>query len=92
MSSCGESNWSGVFMISDADPSAIGICGDHSSSVSAWPSSSLSMWVVNPETFAMLIIQAPPDQSMQVFSLVISLITIGTVIVTVNSKLLGGKV
>jgi hypothetical protein len=29
---------------------------------------------------------------MQVFSLVISLITIGTVVVTVNSKLLGGKV
>jgi hypothetical protein len=33
--------------------------------------------------------QAPKDQSMQVFSLVISLITI---VVTVNSKLLGGKV
>jgi hypothetical protein len=29
---------------------------------------------------------------MQVFSLVISLITIGTIVVTVNSKLLGGKV
>jgi len=29
---------------------------------------------------------------MPVFSLVISLITIGSVVVTVNSKLLGGKV
>ncbi|KAK1927134.1 putative vesicle-mediated transport-related protein [Papiliotrema laurentii] len=39
-----------------------------------------------------LSIDAPQDQSMQVFSLVISLITIGTIVVTVNSKLLGGKV
>lgn len=29
---------------------------------------------------------------MQVFSLVISLVTIGSVVVTINSKLLGGKV
>lgn len=29
---------------------------------------------------------------MQVFSLVISLVTVGSVVVTVNSKLLGGKV
>jgi len=36
--------------------------------------------------------KSPPEQSMQVFSLVISLITIGTVVVTINSKLLGGKV
>lgn len=36
--------------------------------------------------------QSPPEQSMQVFSLVISLVTIGSVVVTVNSKLLGGKV
>ncbi|ORY35520.1 Yip1 domain-domain-containing protein [Naematelia encephala] len=40
----------------------------------------------------LLSVDAPPDQSMQVFSLVISLITIGSVVVTVNSKLLGGKV
>ncbi|GFZ49548.1 Protein YIP4 [Saitozyma sp. JCM 24511] len=39
-----------------------------------------------------LSIDAPKDQSMQVFSLVISLITIGSIVVTVNSKLLGGKV
>ncbi|KAK4688803.1 protein YIPF6, partial [Tremellales sp. Uapishka_1] len=39
-----------------------------------------------------LSIDSPPEQSMQVFSLVISLITIGSVVVTVNSKLLGGKV
>lgn len=39
-----------------------------------------------------LSIDAPQDQSMQVFSLVISLITVGSVVVTVNSKLLGGKV
>ncbi|KIR51667.1 terbinafine resistance locus protein [Cryptococcus gattii Ru294] len=39
-----------------------------------------------------LSLDAPQDQSMQVFSLVISLITIGSVVVTVNSKLLGGKV
>lgn len=36
--------------------------------------------------------QAPADQSMQIFSLVISLITVGSVVVTINSKLLGGKV
>lgn len=36
--------------------------------------------------------QSPPEQSMQVFSLVISLVTIGSVVVTINSKLLGGKV
>jgi hypothetical protein len=36
--------------------------------------------------------QSPKDQSMQVFSLVISLVTVGSVVVTVNSKLLGGKV
>jgi hypothetical protein len=36
--------------------------------------------------------QAPKQQSMQVFSLVISLITVGSVVVTINSKLLGGKV
>lgn len=29
---------------------------------------------------------------MQVFSLVISLVTVGSVVVTFNSKLLGGKV
>ncbi|KAK8854797.1 hypothetical protein IAR55_003536 [Kwoniella newhampshirensis] len=39
-----------------------------------------------------LSLDAPKEQSMQVFSLVISLITIGSVVVTVNSKLLGGKV
>lgn len=39
-----------------------------------------------------LSLDAPQDQSMQVFSLVISLITVGSVVVTVNSKLLGGKV
>ncbi|WWC71577.1 uncharacterized protein I206_105535 [Kwoniella pini CBS 10737] len=39
-----------------------------------------------------LSIDAPQEQSMQVFSLVISLVTIGSVVVTVNSKLLGGKV
>ena len=36
--------------------------------------------------------QAPQEQSLQVFSLVISLIAIGAVVVTFNSKLLGGKV
>jgi hypothetical protein len=36
--------------------------------------------------------QSPPEQSMNVFSLVISLVTIGSVVITVNSKLLGGKV
>lgn len=36
--------------------------------------------------------QAPKEQAMQVFSLVISLIAIGSVVVTINSKLLGGKV
>lgn len=36
--------------------------------------------------------QSPKEQSMQVFSLVISLVTIGSVVVTINSKLLGGKV
>ncbi|BEI82405.1 hypothetical protein CcaverHIS002_0302730 [Cutaneotrichosporon cavernicola] len=35
---------------------------------------------------------SPQEQAMSVFSLVISLVTIGSVIVTVNSKLLGGKV
>ncbi|EIW67265.1 hypothetical protein TREMEDRAFT_33675, partial [Tremella mesenterica DSM 1558] len=39
-----------------------------------------------------LSLDAPKAQSMQVFSLVISLITVGSVVVTVNSKLLGGKV
>ncbi|CAD6575543.1 MAG: hypothetical protein TREMPRED_001450 [Tremellales sp. Tagirdzhanova-0007] len=39
-----------------------------------------------------LSIDAPKEQAMQVFSLVISLIAIGSVVVTVNSKLLGGKV
>ncbi|WVR07596.1 hypothetical protein IAU60_004638 [Kwoniella sp. DSM 27419] len=39
-----------------------------------------------------LSVDAPQEQSMQVFSLVISLITIGSVVVTINSKLLGGKV
>ncbi|WWC90720.1 uncharacterized protein L201_005657 [Kwoniella dendrophila CBS 6074] len=39
-----------------------------------------------------LSIDAPQEQSMQVFSLVISLVTIGSVVVTINSKLLGGKV
>lgn len=36
--------------------------------------------------------KSPPEQSMNVFSLVISLVTIGSVVITVNSKLLGGKV
>ncbi|KAL7422733.1 hypothetical protein Q5752_002025 [Cryptotrichosporon argae] len=39
-----------------------------------------------------LSLDSPADQSMQVFSLVISLVTIGSVVVTINSKLLGGKV
>ncbi|WVF72807.1 hypothetical protein IAT40_007625 [Kwoniella sp. CBS 6097] len=39
-----------------------------------------------------LSVDSPQEQSMQVFSLVISLITIGSVVVTINSKLLGGKV
>ncbi|KAK6910498.1 hypothetical protein I203_104530 [Kwoniella mangroviensis CBS 8507] len=39
-----------------------------------------------------LSLDAPQEQSMQVFSLVISLVTIGSVVVTINSKLLGGKV
>jgi hypothetical protein len=43
-------------------------------------------------TYSQAYAQAPQEQSMQVFSLVISLITIGTVVVTFNSKLLGGKV
>ncbi|WVO13445.1 hypothetical protein L204_101061 [Cryptococcus depauperatus] len=43
--------------------------------------------------FAIILsVDAPQDQSMQVFSLVVSLITVGSVIITVNSKLLGGKV
>jgi len=39
-----------------------------------------------------LSIDSPAEQSIQVFSLVISLVTVGSVVVTVNSKLLGGKV
>lgn len=39
-----------------------------------------------------LSLDSAPDQSIQVFSLVISLVTIGSVIVTVNAKLLGGRV
>lgn len=39
-----------------------------------------------------LIIQSPPEQSLQVFSLVISLVAVGSVVITINSKLLGGKV
>ncbi|ODN78730.1 hypothetical protein L202_04296 [Cryptococcus amylolentus CBS 6039] len=39
-----------------------------------------------------LSMDAPGEESMQVFSLVITLITVGSVVVTVNSKLLGGKV
>jgi hypothetical protein len=45
-----------------------------------------------PSTVGVLTSQAPKEQSMQMFSLVISLITVGSVVVTVNSKLLGGKV
>jgi hypothetical protein len=37
-------------------------------------------------------LQSPADQSIQVFSMVISLVTVGSVIVTVNAKLLGGRV
>lgn len=37
-------------------------------------------------------LQSPANQSIQVFSMVISLVTIGSVIVTVNAKLLGGRV
>jgi hypothetical protein len=39
-----------------------------------------------------VVAQSAPDQSIQVFSLVISLVTIGSVIVTINAKLLGGRV
>ncbi|CAK9783510.1 vesicle-mediated transport-related protein [Cutaneotrichosporon oleaginosum] len=39
-----------------------------------------------------LSLDSPQEQAMPVFSLVISLVTIGSVVVTVNSKLLGGKV
>ncbi|WVQ74947.1 hypothetical protein IAR50_004555 [Cryptococcus sp. DSM 104548] len=39
-----------------------------------------------------LSVDAPGEESMQVFSLVITLITVGSVVITVNSKLLGGKV
>ena len=39
-----------------------------------------------------LSIDSPANQSIQVFSMVISLVTIGSVIVTVNAKLLGGRV
>ncbi|KAI5454563.1 hypothetical protein NCC49_003458 [Naganishia albida] len=39
-----------------------------------------------------LSIDSPGDQSIQVFSMVISLVTVGSVIVTVNAKLLGGRV
>jgi hypothetical protein len=41
---------------------------------------------------AQLIMQSPPEQSLQVFSLVISLVAVGSVVITINSKLLGGKV
>lgn len=41
--------------------------------------------------FAFLV-QAPAKQSIQAFSMVISLVTVGSVVVTVNAKLLGGKV
>jgi hypothetical protein len=37
-------------------------------------------------------LQSPANQSIQVFSMVISLVTIGSVIVTINAKLLGGRV
>jgi hypothetical protein len=37
-------------------------------------------------------IKSPGDQSIQVFSMVITLVTIGSVVVTVNAKLLGGRV
>jgi hypothetical protein len=50
----------------------------------------VSQLAVAPETLADT--QSPPEQSMNVFSLVISLVTIGSVVITVNSKLLGGKV
>lgn len=40
----------------------------------------------------LLSLDAAPEQSMQIFSLVISLVAIGSVVITVNSKLLGGKV
>jgi hypothetical protein len=36
--------------------------------------------------------KSPGDQSIQVFSMVISLVTIGSIVVTVNAKLLGGRV
>ncbi|GHJ85597.1 hypothetical protein NliqN6_1999 [Naganishia liquefaciens] len=39
-----------------------------------------------------LSIDSPGDQSIQVFSMVITLVTIGSVVVTVNAKLLGGRV
>ncbi|ORX38497.1 Yip1 domain-domain-containing protein [Kockovaella imperatae] len=39
-----------------------------------------------------LSVDAPTTQAMPVFSLVISLITIGSVVLTINCKLLGGKV
>ncbi|CED84092.1 Uncharacterized conserved protein [Phaffia rhodozyma] len=40
----------------------------------------------------MLSLDAPAAQSIEAFSMVISLVTIGSVVVTVNAKLLGGKV
>jgi hypothetical protein len=40
----------------------------------------------------LLRLKSPGDQSIQVFSMVISLVTIGSVVVTVNAKLLGGRV
>lgn len=52
----------------------------------------VSLLPVKLGSVTLLMHQAPADQSMQIFSLVISLITIGSVVVTVNSKLLGGKV
>ncbi|KAL7417201.1 Yip1 domain-containing protein [Mrakia frigida] len=39
-----------------------------------------------------LSLDAPADQSIQAFSMVISLVALGSVVVTVNAQLLGGKV
>lgn len=52
-----------------------------------------SMAPTAPEAhFLMVFLQSSPDQSIQVFSMVISLVCVGSVVVTINAKLLGGRV
>ncbi|KAL1405231.1 hypothetical protein Q8F55_008856 [Vanrija albida] len=64
--------------------------GGHSQALRDW-----DLWgplVICLSLAITLSIDSPPEQHMQVFSLVISLVTVGSVVVTFNSKLLGGKV